>query len=133
MHTFDNFVQFGSIGYNKFLVIWLYFEYESRYLLKIFSICSSHDCANLTKKIWPLLNQPASKGQFWLKLWMPLATIFVEIFQKEKNGTVLDPLEYPLEKIFQYLFKNGVVKFFERAVGPPSRCPRFTLLKVKNF
>ena len=37
------------------------------------------------KKFWPLLNQPASHGPFRPKLWMPLATIFVEIFEKEKN------------------------------------------------
>ena len=64
---------------------------------------------------------------------MPLATIFVEIFQKEKNGEVLDPLEYPLERIFQYLLKNGVLKFFERAMGPPSRCPRPILLHKMAF
>ena len=77
----------------------------------------------LIKRFWPLLNQPASHSPFLLKLWMPLATIFVEIFQKEKKGEVLDPFEKPLERIFQYLLKNGVLKFFERAVGPPSRCP----------
>ena len=37
------------------------------------------------KKFWLLLNQPASHGPFWPKLWMPLATIFVEIFEKEKK------------------------------------------------
>ena len=31
----------------------------------------------------------------------------------------LDPLESPLERIFQYLLENGVLKFFERAVGLP--------------
>ena len=52
---------------------------------------------------------------------MPLATIFVEILQKEKNGEVLDPLEYkPLKRISQYPFKNGILKFLEQAVGPPS-------------
>ena len=39
-------------------------------------------------------------------------------------------MEYPLESIFQYLLKNGVLKFFEQAVGPPLRCPRFTLQSV---
>ena len=51
---------------------------------------------------------------------MPLATIFIEMFQKEKKGEVLDPLEYPLERIFQHLLKKGFLKFFERAEGPPS-------------
>ena len=50
-------------------------------------------CATLTKKFWPLLNQPASYGPFWPKLWVPLAFIFVEIFQKEKDSDVVDPLE----------------------------------------
>ena len=33
-------------------------------------------------------------------------------------------LVWPLEMIFQYLIKNGVLKFFEKLVGPPSRCSR---------
>ena len=45
---------------------------------------------------------------FLPKLWMPLATVFVEIFQKGKNSEVLD---------------QGVLKFFEQAVCPPLRCP----------
>ena len=72
--------QKGSIGHNKFLVIWLYLKQESRYLLEIFSICSSQVCANLVKKFWPELKQPASHGPFRPKLWTPLATVFVEIF-----------------------------------------------------
>ena len=84
-----------------------------------FSICSSHVCANLRKNFWPFLNQPASHGPFRPKLWMPLATIFVEIFQKGKKWWGSWPIGVTSWKDF----KNGVLKFFERAVGPPSRCP----------
>ena len=42
-------------------------------------------CANLSRKVWPLLNQPTSHGPFRPKLWMPIAILFVEIFQKEKS------------------------------------------------
>ena len=65
--------------------IWTLLKQESRYLPEIFSISLSHVCAKLTKKFWPLLNQPASHGPFQPKLGMPLATVFVEIFQIEKK------------------------------------------------
>ena len=58
-----HFVQQGAIGCNKFLVF----------------------CENLTKKFWLLLNQPASYSPFWPKFWKSLATLFVEIFEKEKK------------------------------------------------
>ena len=80
LHKMIKNVQLESICYNKYLVIHPKLKYGSRYLLEIFSICSSHVCANLTKNIWPLLYQPASHGPFWPKLWMPLETVFVEIF-----------------------------------------------------
>ena len=58
----------------------------------------------MTKKFWLLLNHPASHGPFRPKLQMPIGTIFVEIFKKEK--------------ILGYLKKNGVLKFFGKPVCP---------------
>ena len=51
-----------------------------RYLSEIFTICSSHVCANLMKKFWPLPNPPARNGPFLPKFWTALATVIVEIF-----------------------------------------------------
>ena len=51
-----------------------------RYLSEIFSICSSHVCANLMKKILPLLNLPARNDPLLPEFWTALATIVVEIF-----------------------------------------------------
>ena len=71
---------FGGKWLDNFSVIEALLKQESRYLPEIFSISSSHVCAKLTKKFWPLLNQPASHGPFRPKLGTPLATVFVEIF-----------------------------------------------------
>ena len=60
--------QSWAICCNNFSVNQPLLKYESRYLLEIFSICSSHVCANLTKKFWPKLKQPACYGPFWPKL-----------------------------------------------------------------
>ena len=88
-----------------------------RYLLEIFSICSSHVCANLTKKFWPLLNQPASHGPFRPKLWMPLAIVFVEIFQKEKNWWGSGPIGVTSWKDFSISLKKWRFWFFWKACG----------------
>ena len=95
------------------MMSWLLFELW--YLLEIFSICSSHVCANLRKKFWPLLNQPASHGPFWPKLWMSLATVFVEIFQKEKNWWGSRPIWVTWWKEFSISFKKWRFEFFCRA------------------
>ena len=87
-------------------VILQLFQYESRYLLEIFSICSSHVCAKLTTKFLLLLNQPASNGPFRPKLWTALATVFVEIFFRKIFWL-------PMRRNFEYLEKNGVFKFFK--------------------
>ena len=79
-----------------------FFKNGLSYLSEIFSICSSQEFAKLTKKIWLLLTQPASYGPFRPKLWMPLATIFVEIFQKEKKWRGSGPIEV-LQYFFNYL------------------------------
>ena len=109
------FIHQGSIGCNKFLVIQLQLKQESRHLLEIFSTCLYSVCANLARKFWPYLNQPASHGPFRPKLWTALGTVFVEIFQ-------------PHGWSFQYLLRNGVLKFFTQPRCPPSRCPRTNCL-----
>ena len=50
---------------------------------------------------------------------MPLATVFVDIFSKEKTGEVLDHIQLPHGRILRYLLKNGVLKIFEQG-----NCPR---------
>ena len=52
------------------------------------------------------------------KLQTSLATIFVEIFFQKKIGEVLDLFELPHGRIFWYLEKNGVLKFFEQVFRP---------------
>ena len=79
LYTFLIFVQQEAICCNKFSVNQQLIKDGWRYLLEIFSICSSPDCAKLTKKFRPLLNQPASHCPFRPKLWTSLATVFVDI------------------------------------------------------
>ena len=52
------------------------------------------------------------------KLWAPRATIFIEKKIEKNFGVVLDPFELPLKRIFWYLEKIGVLKFFERVYHP---------------
>ena len=84
-----------------------------RYLSEIFTICSSHVCANLMKKFWPLLNPPARNGPFLPKFWTALATVIVGIFFEKNFGEVLDQYQLPIRRNFEYLEKNGVFKFFK--------------------
>ena len=86
-----------------------------RYCLEIFSICSSHVCANFSWKFWQLLNQPASHCPFRPKLWMPLATIFVEIFEKEKKWWGSGPIGVTSWKDFEISSKKWRFEFFCRA------------------
>ena len=74
--------QSWAICCNNFSVNQPLLKYESRYLLEIFSICSSHVNAKLTKKILPLLNQAASHSRYRPKLWRALGTLFVETFYR---------------------------------------------------
>ena len=48
---------------------------------------------------------------------------------KRKKWWVSGPIGAISWKDFQYLLKNGILKFFERVVGPPSQCPRSTQLR----
>ena len=72
----------------------------------------------MTPKFWQLLNWPASQGPFQPKLIMPLATVFVEIFLKEKNWGGFRPYLVTLWKEFDISFKKGVFKIFERVNCP---------------
>ena len=74
-----------AICCNNFSVNQPLLKYESRYLLENFSICLSHVNAKLTKKFLPMLNQAASHSQYRPKLRTALATVFVDIFEKEKK------------------------------------------------
>ena len=109
---FPKFPYKGAICCNNFSVIWPRIKYESRYLLEIFNICLSHVCANLTKKFWPLLNQPASHSPFRPKLWTSLATVFVDIFWKEKNWVGFRPFPMTHWKEFLISWKKRRFEIF---------------------
>ena len=49
---------------------------------------------------------------------MPLATVFVEIFSKEKNWRGFRPYLVTPLKEFEISLKNGVLKIFERVNRP---------------
>ena len=55
---------------------------------------------------WPLLNWSACHSPFLPNLWMPLATVFVEIFLKEKNWRGFRPYLVTLWKEFEISFKK---------------------------
>ena len=52
------------------------------------------------------------------KLPTPLATIFVEILEKNFFGEVLDLYQLPHGRNFEYLEKNSVLKFLKRVFRP---------------
>ena len=91
-------------------------------------------CANLRKKFWPLLNQPASHGPFRPKLWMPLATIFVEIFEKEKNWWGSGPIGVTSWKDFEISSKKWRFEFFCQAKASTFKMSMGSYLKnwVRN-
>ena len=79
-----------------------------------------------------MVNWPASHGPFWPKLIMPLATIFVEIFLKEKNWIGFRPYLVTLGKEFEYLLKNNILKIFERVNCPgqfSGSCPNEMIIE----
>ena len=61
------------------------FKYGLSDLPEIFTTYQAKVCDDLTQTFRQLLNGPASHGPFQPKLIMPLATVFVEIFLKEKK------------------------------------------------
>ena len=61
-----------------------------------------------------MLNWPASHGPFWPKLIMPLVTIFVEIFLKEKKDwRGFRPYLVTLGKEFEISLKNWRFENFQ--------------------
>ena len=61
----------------------------------------------------------ASHGPFWPKLIMPLATVFVEIFLKEKNWRGFRPYLVTLWKEFEISLKKRRFEIFR--TSHPSR------------
>ena len=66
----------------------------------------------MTKKFRPLLDQPASQGPFWPKLWMSLATVFVDTFWKEKNWVGFRPFPMTHWKEFLISWKIRCFEIF---------------------
>ena len=75
-------------------------------------MCSSQVCAKLAQKFWSLLNQPASHGPFQPKLWTSLATVFVDIFWKEKNWVGFRPFPMTHWKEFLISWKKRRFEIF---------------------
>lgn len=98
----DIYLKFLAFVHHKFVHIW------PKILAFAQSVCQP----------WLILakNFDASSNNIW---W--------DVLKRKEIVAILDPLEPPLERIFQYLSKNGALQFFERAVSPPSRCPRISL------
>ena len=95
-----------------------WFKYESSYWAEIFRRCSSSVCAKLTKKFLPLLNQPASHGPFWPKLWTALATAFVGIFFRKKFWWGSGPIPVGHWKEFWISWKKRRFQIFQKLAGP---------------
>ena len=114
--TFRQSEQSWAICYDKFSVNLLLLRHQSRYLLEIFSICSSHVSARLTEKFLPLLNLNASHSRFRPKLRTALVTVFVEIFKKEKNWDVFRPIPVAHLEEFWISWKKWFFKIFQRSL-----------------
>ena len=102
-----------KISYFALISLWIKISFWN------FSICSSYICAKLTWKFQPLLNQPASYGPFWPKLWRPLATLFVEIFWKEKNWGGFRPFPVTHWKEIWKYWKKWRFEIFQTLGCPP--------------
>ena len=89
-----------------------------RYLSEIFSICSSHVCANLMKKFLPLLNQPACNGPFLPKFWTALATVIVGIFFWKKFWWGFRPISVAYQKEFWISWKKRRFQIFQKPISP---------------
>ena len=89
-----------------------------RYLSEIFTICSSHVCANLMKKFLPLLNRPAHNGPFLPKFWTALATVIVGIFFRKKFWWGLRPISVAYQKEFWISWKKRRFQIFQKPSSP---------------
>ena len=89
-----------------------------RYLSEIFTICSSHVCANLMKKFLPLLNRPARNGPFLPKFWTALATVIVGIFFRKKFWWGFRPISVAYQKEFWISWKKRRFQIFQKPSSP---------------
>ena len=89
-----------------------------RYLSEIFTICSSHVCANLMKKFLPLLNRPAHNGPFLPKFWTALATVIVGIFFRKKFWWGFRPISVAYQKEFWISWKKWRFQIFQKLASP---------------
>ena len=110
----------------------LSFLHTSRYFPEIFRVCLSHVCAKLTKKLWPLLNQPASYGPFRPKLRWHLEAVFVEIFWNRKNWGGFRPLPVTHRKEIWISWKKRRFEIF-RTLASPSHNDVHALINVDAF
>ena len=84
-----------------------------------FSACVYHmSVLNWQKNFWHYSIYRSAAPPSVPKLPTPLATIFVEIFSKKIFGEVLEQYQPPHWRNFEYLEKNGVLKFLERVFRP---------------
>ena len=72
----------------------------------------------MTKKILPLLNQPASHSPFRPKLWTALATAFVGIFFRKKFWWGSGPIPVGHWKEFWISWKKRRFQIFQKLAGP---------------
>ena len=89
-----------------------------RYLSEIFTICSSHVCANLMKKFLLLLNWPARNGPFLPKFWTALATVIVGIFFRKKFWWGFRPISVAYQKEFWISWKKWRFQIFQKPSSP---------------
>ena len=89
-----------------------------RYLSEIFTICLSHVCANLMKKILPLLIRPVRNGPFLPKFWTALATVIVGIFFRKKFWWGFRPISVAYQKEFWISWKKRRFQIFQKPSSP---------------
>ena len=95
-----------------------------------FSIFLSYVSARLTKKFWPLLNQPASYGPFQPKLWWPLGTVFVEIFWNGKNWGGFTPFPVTHWKEIWISWKKRRFEIFRTLASPSHNNVHVLMIKT---
>ena len=90
-------------------------KFQADILIHIWSRAKRLICCNQ----WTPKEQirPASHGPFQPKLWMPLATIFVEIFQKEKKWWGSGPIGVTSWKDFSISLKKWRFEIFRTSSG----------------
>ena len=77
------------------------------YLFEFFTICSSHVCANLMKKILLLLNRPASNSPFLPKFWTALIVSFKQCGKCKMISHICRVQNIFIDNAFSMWFMNG--------------------------